>query len=94
MSRFHRQTFSLESSTVDDIRLISNHLGITKSALVNQLLGPACDDILRIIERLPAGDSDAGDRRRLRGASVEVIESRLSELSAQVQELRDTHEGG
>lgn len=94
MAHFRRQTFSLESSTADDLGLISSHLGISKSALVDQLLGSACDDILRVIERLPAGDCDASDRRRLRGASVEVIESRLTELSDQVRELRGEHEGG
>ena len=83
-----RQTFSLSSETVDNLDKIAKHLGVSKSALTNELLGQATGDILRIIDQLPAGKSTNENKLRLRGASIDVIESRLSDLNDQVADLK------
>jgi hypothetical protein len=89
MSSVRRSTFSLSVQTSDDLRKASAQLGISRSALVEQMLSAGLSDLLRVLAQIPSsGSLTSGDAKRLRGESVRVIEDRLSELGSLVTDLR------
>lgn len=88
MSNTRRFTFSLSPQTSSDLCSASEQLGISRSSLVEQLLGPALLDLQKIISVGGLGASvSSGDSKRLRGESVRVIEDRFNEIRTQFNNL-------
>jgi len=84
-----KQSFSLSPETVVRLDRVSAYLSISKSALVDQLLGAATDDMCQVLDIMPKDPKNLseGDLLRFRGGSVAVVQSRVDDLRAQVNEL-------
>lgn len=85
-----RCSFSLPEQVSDDLRSVSARLGVTQSALLVQLLGWPLNDLARLVDSIPENPTPE-DVRRLRGASVALIQSRVSEAMDVVREVANGH---
>lgn len=81
MAKLSRVTFTFPPSLVDDLAFVSGRVGVSRSALVSDVLGQPLADLRRLLEAVPPSPSPA-DVLRLRGDSEVLIEARLSELRA------------
>lgn len=79
MAKLARLTFTVPPQIVDDLAYVSARVGVSRSALVSDLLLDPLHDLRGLLESVP---SPAGndDMLRLRGKSEELIEQRLSDL--------------
>lgn len=66
-------TFTLPRDTFDDICYVAKRMGISRSALVTQLTVASVEPMRELLEQTPEKPTWS-EVRRLRGASVEVIE--------------------
>lgn len=79
MAENTRVTITLSAVTADDLGVVSRTLGITRSALIAEILSMSAADLRAASLRLPylpPIDSPI----RLRGDSVEVIQKRIRDL--------------
>lgn len=76
MAMLARTSFTVDPQLLDDLNFLSSRMGITKSAIVNHILGGAVSDLRRLVESVPPNPTHE-DVLRLRGRSMEVIEDRL-----------------
>ena len=86
MASITRLTFSLSSQTAEDLTHISQKLGVSRSGLVDGVLSAACADMVKVVDLLPESAQEASEdpqdlTRRLRGASVEVVNNRIQSLT-------------
>lgn len=81
MAKLSRVTFTLPPSLVADLAFVSERVGVSRSAIVSDVLGQPLADLRRLLEAFPPSPSPA-DVLRLRGDSEALIEARLSELRA------------
>lgn len=72
-----RRTFSLQESVDSDLTLIHRKMGISKSALVNELLAEPVAVLADLLSKLPDVPTTE-DMRRLRGDSIAVVQERLA----------------
>lgn len=71
-----RMSFTVPPQTRADLDYLSTRLGVTKSALITELLGSPLHDLRSLVEMVP--DNPTQDEMlRARGASNEMITSRL-----------------
>jgi len=77
--RSYRATFTLSAPTATGISYIAKRMGITQSALLNQLLAQPIADLKALLETIPP-TPDHESVLRMRGASVDVINRRITEL--------------
>lgn len=63
----------------EDVDYISQRMGVTRSALISELLAGSVPDLRSLVEMLPE-DGTEPDMVRLRGASADIVRSRLQEL--------------
>jgi hypothetical protein len=81
MSANTRVTITLSAQTADDLGVVSRTLGITRSALIAELLAMSSAELhaasLKSAYRPAHSDEPA---LRLRGDSAEVIQSRIGAL--------------
>lgn len=84
-----RTSFSLPPEIVRQLDYVSGRMGVTRSALVADVLGdalgPLCELLRSMPDDPPAPGSDAA--LRARGASEDVIRGRLEALREVVGEL-------
>lgn len=74
-----RMTFTLPPQLREDISYLAGRLGVTRSALVGQLMGESMADLRRLVEQIPDNPSDV-DIRRFRGSSEELVSQRVGSL--------------
>ena len=76
-----RQKISVTVSPglVDDLDYLSARTGVSRSALISELLAPAAADLRRLVEQIPP-DASPTDVRRFRGESAELIRSIIDQL--------------
>ena len=74
-------SLSLDEGQVEDLDVISRRLGISRSALVSQLLAEALPDMRRVVELIPA------DLVRFRGESASIVEARMEKLRQAATDL-------
>jgi len=74
-----RTSISIPKELKDELDRVSSGLGITKSAIVSQLLGEGLSVISELLSAMPGSDTPSG-LRRFRGKSEEVIEEKLRQF--------------
>jgi len=79
-------SLSVPASVAADLAKVSQVMGVSRSALASELLGSVLTDLKVILRSStaplpPAADGDTV--RRARGASLELIQGRVSELQRQ-----------
>lgn len=83
-----RTSFSLPEDFVSDLSYVSRRLGVTRSALVSELMGELVCSYAGILRQLPE-DPDAvtdADLKRFRGSSVDLVKRKI-------QNVKDQHSG-
>lgn len=83
-----RQKISITVSPelVDDLDYLSARTGVSRSALISELLAPAAADLRRLVEQIPP-DPSPTDARRFRGESAELIRSKIDRLQDMADDL-------
>lgn len=84
----HRKiTVSLPFALLADLDSVSTFLGLNRSALLTSLLQDALHDLAMLRAALDSPSSPAEKALRFRGASVDVINTRLAEFQAALKSL-------
>lgn len=78
-SKMVRVTFTVPPAVRSDLDYLSTRLGVTKSALVSELLAPALGDLRSLMEMVPENPTEE-DVIRARGRSNDLIVQRLQNL--------------
>lgn len=84
MAASARMTITLPAELAGDIARVAGRFGITRSALLVQLLMEPMAELGKLVDMVPPTPS-AGDVKRFRGASIELIERVVGEA----QEVAD-----
>ena len=79
MSNVAKISVSLSKSLVANLDYLSARLGVSRSAMISEILEDSISDMRRLLELVPPNPTPA-DVLRLRGASEEVIRTRLGSL--------------
>jgi hypothetical protein len=90
--RVKKVSLSVPASVASDLTKVSQAMGVSRSALASELLGSVLTDLKVIMSSsgvgLPAVP-DGDTVRRARGASLELIQGRVSDLQRQFDLLED-----
>lgn len=86
MSRIRKVSLSLDSSLVANLDYLSARMGVSRSALVSQLLVDGVEHMRRLVELIPPNPTPA-DLVRMRGESVDVVKARLDSLKGLSDDL-------
>jgi len=79
-------SMSLPSALLDDLQYLSGRLGVSRSALMSEILGEAVPTLAELFRTVPE-DASPDEARRLRGASVEIVRERLAEAQKLAEQL-------
>lgn len=79
MAKSVRVSYTLPPEIVSDLAFISERVGVSRSAILADVLGEPLHDLRALLESAPPKPTK-GDMLRLRGKSEDIIEQRLSEL--------------
>jgi len=74
-----RTSLSIPDNVLSDLTFVSSRMGVSKSALITEILVENLQDLKTMFEGLPP-DPDFTDElvlKRLRGASIEVVKDRI-----------------
>lgn len=71
-----RVTYTLPPEIVAGVKYLSGRLGISRSALVAQLMAESVPELVRLLEEIPENPTP-GDVLRFRGRSQQVIDERF-----------------
>lgn len=84
MGKMIRASFTLPPALVSDLDRLSGFMGVSRSALLSQVLREPVSDLLSVLEQSGAFDGSPVSevRSRMRGGSAEVIRERLAQLDA------------
>lgn len=91
-STVKRLTFSLSPEVAKDLRKVSSFMGVSQSALVNELLGESLKPLDEMLSRTFPDNviqNTSETRIRARGASLDVISSKLNEFMHQLQLIEE-----
>jgi metal-responsive CopG/Arc/MetJ family transcriptional regulator len=86
MSKTRKISVSLSATVVDDLDFISARMGVSRSAIISELLSDALRDTRRLFEMLPVSPTPA-DVVRMRGESEEGVRQRLASLQGIANDL-------
>lgn len=81
-----RTSMALDPAVVEDLQYVTRRLGISKSALVNELLKEALPSMAQVFQLLPEAPT-AEDVVRFRGESAKLVEQRLAALKVHTDDL-------
>lgn len=81
MASFRRVTVSLPVEVAKDLCVVSKRLGVSSSVLVAALLGDGLAEMAKLLAFAPprGRGATAAERRRFRGASIDLIKQVVSE---------------
>ena len=76
-----RTSMTLPDKLLDDLNYLSRRLGVSKSALISELLGDNLKDMRVVFETMPEDSSKitAEQLKRFRGASAQVVKDRVKQ---------------
>jgi len=83
-------SISVSPALVDDLDYIAARTGVSRSALVSEMLAPAAAELRRIVEQIPAAPTPS-EVRRFRGESVDLIRSKIDQLQEMSNDLFSSH---
>lgn len=83
----------ISSDLVDDLDSVAGKLGITRTALANDLLERGVARMQRAMQSLP-DMPPSGERRRARGKSADLVSQRLESVRRLENDLFSQIDGG
>lgn len=86
MSKTRKISVSLSDQLVDDLDFLSARMGVSRSAIISEVLGEAIAETRRLFELIPPNPTPA-EVVRMRGESKEVIQQRLASLQGIAHDL-------
>lgn len=92
MSKMPRVSFTLPPQVVKDLAFVSEKLGVSRSAILADILGEPLADLRSLLEQVPTQPTE-GDVLRLRGKSEDIIAHRLSEVRSMFDDVSKKYEG-
>ena len=84
MSTIKRLSLSVPLDLAADLDYVHRRIGVSKSALVSELLSPGLRDVRLLLESLP-DDPTPDDLVRLRGASADLVADRVDRYQSQIE---------
>jgi hypothetical protein len=81
-----RRTYSIPQELDDDLTYIAGRVGVSRSALLTQLLTDACNDLAQLVAQVPENPS-RDDAVRYRGKSRTLVEQRIGSLQRMADDL-------
>jgi len=86
MTHMRKITISVPPSLVDDLDYLAGRMGVSRSAIITEVLGGSISDMRALIELIPENPTPA-DALRYRGESAELIRQRLASLQGIAHDL-------
>lgn len=86
MANMRKVSLALSPENVDDADYVAGRLGVSRSALVNALLGEALPDMRKLFEQVPISPTP-NDLVRFRGESAKLVEERIGQLQGIANDL-------
>ena len=90
MSQTRKISVSLSAQLVDDLDYMSARMGVSRSAIIDNIMGEVLGETRRLFEMIPPNPTPA-DIVRMRGESVDVIRQRLASLQGIANDLLSKH---
>lgn len=87
MSLMKKTSLSLSPSLVADLDYVSKRMGVSRSALVCNILAEPVSDMRSILDEILAGadaDMKSADPVRFRGKSADLVDERVEQFKALV----------
>lgn len=72
-------SITLSPELLDDIAYVVERTGVSRSALISELLGETVPHIRHVLEQVPVNPTPA-DVVRFRGASADIVRERLDSI--------------
>lgn len=86
MPKLQKVSLALDPGVVLDLGYLTGRLGISRSALVNNLLAEAVPAMRKLLEQIPLSPTPA-DAIRFRGESMKIVDERIAELQGIADDL-------
>lgn len=86
MAKMRKVSLALSPEHVDDVDYVAGRLGVSRSALINSLLGEALPTIRQLFELVPLSPTP-NDMVRFRGDSAKLVEERIGQLQGIANDL-------
>lgn len=86
MPKLQKVSLALDPGVVLDLGYLTGRLGISRSALVNNLLAEAVPAMRKLLEQIPLSPTPA-DAIRFRGESIKIVDERITELRGIADDL-------
>lgn len=81
-------SITLPAETVADLDYVAKRLGISRSAVISNMLSEAAPTLRKVMERIPLDPTNlTPDQLRTRGESKQVILDRLDALEGMTHDL-------
>lgn len=77
--KMKKVTFSVPVEIVDDLSVISKRIGVSRSALLSELLSTPLHEMRELVEGIPENPEEV-DIVRFKGKSEKVVKQRMQEL--------------
>lgn len=78
MSKFKRISLTIDPDLLEKIDHVSGLIGISRSAFVTQLLGESVTELYNFLQAAIVPDDP--DAARMRGRSIDYVQTRIAEL--------------
>lgn len=86
MAHLQKVSLALDPAVVSDLVYIATRLGVSRSALVNNLLTESVPTMRKFMEQVPLSPTPA-DAVRFRGESAVIVQDRIAELQGIADDL-------
>lgn len=86
MAKTSKISVSLPAELVEDLDYLSARMGVSRSAIIAEMLSEAAAEARRLIALVPPNPTPA-DVLRMRGQSEEAIRTRLESLKGMTDDL-------
>ena len=86
MRKQSKISVTVSPSLVADLDYVAARMGVSRSAIISEVLAPPVADMRAMLEQLPLNPTPA-DVVRFRGASAEVVKDRLTNLQGIADDL-------
>lgn len=86
MTPMRKITISVPPTLVDDLDYLSVRLGVSRSAIISELMCDTVAHMRSMVELVPENPTPA-DARRFRGESAELIRQRMASLQGIADDL-------
>jgi hypothetical protein len=86
MAHLQKVSLALDPVVVSDLGYIATRLGVSRSALVNNLLTESIPTMRKFLEQVPLSPTPA-DAVRFRGESAAIVQERIADLQGIADDL-------